>query len=193
MKVVAFNGSPRKDGNTASLIMHVFKKLNEKNIECELIHIGGSMIRGCMGCSMCRVNKNMKCAIDSDIVNYCIGKMVEADGIILGSPTYFADITPELKALIDRSGFALRGNGSILRRKTGAAVVAVRRVGALNALNIINNFFLVNEMIVPGSIYPNIGVGNDIGEVERDEEGIRTMEKLGENMAWLLERTVDKP
>jgi multimeric flavodoxin WrbA len=188
MKVVAFNGSPRKDGNTSRLIKHVFAKLEEESIECELVELSGKIIRGCRACMRCRQNLDMKCIIDDDIVNECIEKMIEADGIILGSPTYFANLTAEMKALIDRAGYVTRGNGNLLKRKVGAAVVAVRRAGSLIVFNSINNFFLINEMIVAGSSYWNLGIGREIGEVENDHEGIKTMEKLGENMAWLLKR-----
>ncbi len=126
-----------------------------------------------------------------DIANLCIGKMSEADGIILGSPTYFTDVTTEMKALIDRAGFVARANGEMFRRKVGAAVVAVRRAGSIHAFDTLNHFFLVSQMIVPGSSYWNVGIGRDKGEVEDDEEGIQTMRVLGENMAWLLKKTHD--
>jgi multimeric flavodoxin WrbA len=189
MKVVAFNGSPRKDGNTAHLIKHVLQRLEEKGIECELIHITGRINKGCTACMVCRKNQDRRCAAadDKEMVNEYIAKMIAADGIIIGSPTYFGNVTAETKALIDRAGYVTRGNGNLLRRKVGAAVVAVRRAGALHVFNSINNFFLINEMIVPGSSYWSLGVGRDIGEVEKDPEGIKTMETLGENMAWLLE------
>jgi len=117
--------------------------------------------------------------------------MSEADGIILGSPTYFTDVTTEMKALIDRAGFVARANGEMFRRKVGAAVVAVRRAGSIHAFDTLNHFFLVSQMIVPGSSYWNVGIGRDKGEVEDDEEGIQTMRVLGENMAWLLKKTHD--
>lgn len=188
MKVVAFNGSARKDGNTSKLIGHVFRKLEAEGIECEMIQLAGNLIRGCTACTQCRKYKNRKCAIDNDIINSCIAKMDEADGIIIASPTYFANVTAETKALIDRAGYVSLSNGRMLKRKVGAAVVAVRRGGAINVFNAINEFFLINEMIIPGSIYWNMGMGREIGEVESDEEGIRTMEVLGDNMAWLLKK-----
>ncbi|HAR62029.1 MAG: flavodoxin family protein [Candidatus Margulisiibacteriota bacterium] len=188
MKVVAFNGSPRKDGNTSILINYALGKLSENGIECELVQLCGSPVRGCMACMKCGENQNKKCVIENDVINECIGKMIEADGIIIGSPTYFANLTTETKALIDRSGYVTRSNGMLLKRKVGAAVVAVRRAGAINVFNSINDFFLINEMIVPGSSYWNMGIGRAIGEVENDAEGIKTMETLGENMAWLLNK-----
>lgn len=188
MKVVAFNGSPRAAGNTAILIRHVFKKLEAEGIACELINVFGKIGSGCSACSLCAKNMNGRCANEDDELNCFLEKMVAADGIIIGSPTYFAAINAETKALIDRAGYVAKRNGSLLRRKVGAAVVAVRRAGALNVFQAINNFFLINEMIVPGSIYWNLGIGREIGDVEKDEEGIMIMEKLGENMAWLLQR-----
>ena len=188
MKVVAFNGSPREEGNTAILIKNVFKKLEIEGIECELINVFGKLSSGCSACYKCRNNKNRRCAIEKDELNIFLEKMIESDGIIIGSPTYFATLNAETKALIDRTGFVAKRNDGLLRRKVGAAVVAVRRAGALNVFQAINNFFLNNEMIVPGSIYWNLGIGREIGDVEQDEEGIMIMEKLGENMAWLLKR-----
>ena len=186
MKVVGFNGSPRKEGNTSLLIRRVFSRLEAAGIETELVQVGGKPVRGCTACLKCRENMDGRCVIDDDIVNDCIGKMVEADGIILGSPTYFASLTSETKGLIDRAGYVCRGNGALLKHKAGAGVVAVRRAGAVNVFNAINHFFLINEMFVPGSSYWNLGIGRGIGEVEEDEEGMQTMDNLGDNMAMLL-------
>ena len=188
MKVVAFNESPRKDGNTVSLIRHVLAELEKEGIETEIVQVGGKSIHGCTACMKCAENKDRKCVIDKDIVNDCIEKMIEADGIILASPTYFADLTPELKALIDRSGFVAGANGGLFKRKVGAAVVAVRRAGSIHAFDSINHLFTITQMIIPGSSYWNIGMGRAEGEVEKDEEGIRTMQTLGQNMAWLLKK-----
>jgi multimeric flavodoxin WrbA len=188
MKVVGFNGSPRKNGNTSLLIKRVFAKLEDAGIETELVQLGGNLVHGCTACLKCKESKSGRCSIEDDIINECIEKMVEADGIILGSPTYFASLTTETKALIDRSGYACRSAGNLLRRKVGAAVVAVRRAGAVNVFNAINHFFLINEFVLPGSIYWNLGIGRLPGEAENDEEGMKTMDVLGENMAWLLQK-----
>jgi multimeric flavodoxin WrbA len=188
MKVVAFNGSPRKEGNTASLIRHVLSELEKEGIETEIVQIGGKSIHGCIACMKCLENKDKKCAIDNDIVNDCIEKMIEADGIILASPTYFADLTPEIKALIDRAGFVAGANGGLFKRKVGAAVVAVRRAGSIHVFDSINHLFTITQMIIPGSSYWNMGIGLAEGDVEKDAEGIRTMETLGQNMAWLLKK-----
>jgi multimeric flavodoxin WrbA len=192
MKAVAFNGSPRKGGNTEILLNEVLKVLEEKGIKTELIQVGGKDVKGCVACMKCRKKADGKCHKDNDLLNKCMEKMVEADAIIIGSPTYFADLTSETKALIDVAGYALRGAGNPLKRKVGAAVVAVRRAGAIHTFDSINHFFLINEMIVPGSSYWNIGIGRNKGEVNEDEEGIKTMRTLGENIAWLLAKTKDK-
>jgi multimeric flavodoxin WrbA len=188
MKVIAFNGSARKQGNTAILINHVFSELEKEGIETELVELAGKKIQGCTACYKCFETKDRRCAVKNDIVNDCIEKMVEAGGIILGSPTYFADITSEMKALIERAGFTAMANDSMFKRKVGAAVVAVRRGGAIHAFDSINHFFLINQMIVPGSSYWNMGIGREIGDVDKDEEGIRNMKNLGANMAWLLKK-----
>jgi len=187
MKVIAFNGSPRKDGNTGRLIHVVQTELEAQGIETEIVHLNGP-IHGCIACYRCFEKKNGKCALEKDIVNSCIEKMARADGIILGSPTYFSDLTPELKALIDRSGLVAKANGDMFKQKIGAAVVAVRRAGAIHAFDSINHFFLISQMIIPGSNYWNVGIGLEEGDVEKDQEGMETMRVLGRNMAWLLKK-----
>jgi multimeric flavodoxin WrbA len=188
MKVVAFNGSGRKGGNTSILVHRVLAQLKAEGIETEYIELAGSVIRGCTACYGCFRNKDRHCTIQNDLVNEAIDKMAAADGIIIASPTYFADITSETKALIDRAGMVARANDFMFRRKVGAGIVAVRRGGAIHAFDSINHFFLIGEMIVPGSSYWNIGIGREIGEVDNDAEGIATMDTLGRNMAWLLNK-----
>ena len=188
MKVVAINGSARKDGNTAILIRRVFSVLESEGIETELIQLAGEEIHGCMACGTCRKIRNKQCKIVNDNVNIYIEKMVAADGIILGSPTYFSMMTSEMKALIDRAGFVGRSNGDLFKRKVGAAVVAVRRAGGIPTFDAINHFFLISQMIVPGSSYWNVGIGLAKGDVEKDEEGLKTMDDLGKNMAWLIKK-----
>jgi len=188
MNVVAFNGSPRTNGNTAAMIAKAFEPLTAAGIETELVQVGGRNIRGCKACMKCAEKANRRCVNDSDIANECIARMAAADGIIIGSPTYFADVSPETKALIDRAGFVSRMNGDMLRRKVGAAVVAVRRGGAIHAFDTINHFFLIGQMIIPGSIYWNVAIGGKEGEVTADEEGMKTMQILGENMAWVMQK-----
>jgi len=187
MKVVAFNGSPRKDGNTATLLAAVLRELESQGIETELVHLIGPLA-GCKACFKCKEKKNGRCIQDKDMINQCIQKMAAADGIIIGSPTYFADLTPETKALIDRAGFVAMANGYMFKRKVGAAVVAVRRAGAIHVFDSINHLFLISQMIIAGSSYWNIGMGLEERDVERDQEGLVTMRTLGQNMGLLLKR-----
>jgi multimeric flavodoxin WrbA len=186
MKAIAFNGSPRKGGNTEFLLKKVLEPINEAGIETELVQIGGKPVRGCIACYKCRENKNSRCAIDTDMINECIGKMIQADAIILGSPTFFAGMTSEMKALIDRAGFVAGSNGRLFARKIGAGVVVHRRGGATSVLDSINHMFLISRMIVPGSTYWNFGVGREKGEVENDSEAMSNMKDLGETIAWLV-------
>jgi multimeric flavodoxin WrbA len=188
MKVVAFNGSARKDGNTAILVNAVFKELKKAGIKTELVQLAGKKIRGCIACMKCFENQDKRCALKGDIINDCIEKMLEADGIILASPTYFSDVSAEMKALIDRSGFVAKANQDMFRRKVGAGVIAVRRGGAIHAFDTLNHFFFINQMIVPGSSYWNIGIGLAPGDVTDDDEGIMTMKTLGANMAWVMKK-----
>jgi len=186
MKVVAFNGSARKDGNTAILINYTLSVLKKKGIETELFQLAGKKIHGCIACLKCVKNKDQRCAVKDDVLNECVEKMLAADGIILGSPTYFADITTEMKALIDRSGYVARANDHMFKRKVGAAIVVARRAGSIHAFDSLNHFFLISQMIIPGSCYWNLGFGREKGEVKKDKESRKIMTILGENMAWLL-------
>ena len=188
MNVLAVNGSPRPEGNTARLLRTACEALEREGISTETFQLGGQAVRGCTACYKCAENQDGRCVLPDDAVTECTEKMKAADGILLGSPTYFADVTTEMKALVDRAGFACRTGGDLLRRKVGAAVVAVRRGGAVHAFDTLNHFFLIGQMIVPGSIYWNLGIGLKPGEVEGDDEGLRTMRTLGENMAWVMKR-----
>ena len=191
MKVTAFNGSPRRGGNTSLLIGKVFEVLEAEGIETEQVELAGAPVRGCTACFGCFKNRDRRCTVEGDVVNEAIAKMDASDGIIIASPTYFADLTAETKALIDRAGMVARANDFMFRRKVGAAVVAVRRAGAMHVFDSINHFFLIGEMSVPGSSYWNLGVGREVGEVRGDSEGMATMETLGRNMAWLLKKLKD--
>lgn len=188
MDVIAFNGSARLEGNTAILVREVFKELQAAGIGTELVQLAGKNLHGCRACYACFKKKNGLCAWNDDFVNECIARMSGADGVILASPTYYTDVSAEMKALIDRAGMVAGANDGMLRRKVGAAVVAVRRSGAIHAFDTLNHFFLISEMIVPGSSYWNIGVGRDSGEVAGDDEGMGIMRDLGRNMAWLLRK-----
>lgn len=188
MKVVAFNGSPRGEGNTFHLIQRVFDELHKVKIQTECVHIGSKPLQGCTACVKCKDNRDKKCVLPDDGINGFIEKMEKADGILLGSPVYFSNVTAQMKAFIDRVGYVSRANDGLFRRKVGAAVVAVRRAGAMLAFSELNLFYLIQEMIVPGSSYWNIAIGRAPGDVLRDEEGMKTMEVLGQNMAWLLKK-----
>ncbi len=189
MKVAAFNGSGRKDGNTYLLLKTVLDELQQEGIETELIQMAErDPIQGCIACYKCTERKNMKCAIETDPFNQYFQKISKADGILLGSPVYFSDVTAGMKALIERSGLVGRANENVLRRKVGAGVVAVRRAGSNHAFASMNYLFLISEMIVPGSTYWNMALGRNPGDVLEDAEGIQTMRNLGKNMAWLLKK-----
>lgn len=188
MRVVAINGSARKGGNTAALIESVFEPLRDAGVECEIIELAGKDIRGCIACGRCIKEKDGQCHGRDDFGNEVIDRLAGVDGLILGSPTYFADLSPELKALLDRTFYVARANGDTFRRKPGAAVVAVRRAGAIHVFDSINHYFLISQMMVVGSSYWNVSIGREKGEVAEDAEGVRTMRQLGENMVWALER-----
>jgi len=188
MKVTAFNGSARKDGNTAILLNYVLKELQGEGIETDLIQFAGEKVRGCIACYKCMEFMNRRCVMESDSVNDWIGMVEASDGVILGSPVYFSDLTANLKAFIERAGMVARANGDMFRRKVGASVTAVRRAGAIHTFDSMNHFFFISQMIVPGANYWNVGIGRDIGEVEGDKEGVQTMKVLGRNMAWLLKK-----
>jgi len=185
-KVLAINGSPRKEGNTALLLNTVLEVCAAAGHETEVYQAGGRAVHGCMACGQCGTNIGT-CAID-DWMNELYPKMAAADAIILGSPTYFADLTPELKAVIDRTGFICRRDDMRFGRKIGAGVCAMRRAGSIHVLDSINHFFSINDMVVPGSSYWNLGLGKQAGDVSEDAEGLATMRRLGENIVWLMEK-----
>ena len=191
MKVVAFSGSARKGGNTALMLRRVLGVLEAEGIETELIELAGKKAQGCTVCLKCRETKDRRCHGRQDAINECIEKAGEADGIMIGSPVYFADITPEAKALIDRLGYVAGANPGMLERKVGAAVVVERRGGAVHAFDSIMHLFMIRQMIVAGSRYWNLGFGGAPGDVAADEEAMLTMDVLGTNMAWLLRQTAD--
>lgn len=191
MNVVAISGSARKGGNTALMLGRVLEALATEGIDTELIELAGRRAEGCTVCLRCRELRDGRCHGRNDAINECIEAMAGADGIIIGSPVYFADITPETKALIDRAGYAMRAKPETLRRKVGAAVAVNRRAGAIHALDSINHFFGITEMISVGSTYWNLGVAGPAGTVSDDAEGLATMQRLGENMAWLL-KTIER-
>jgi len=185
MKAVAINGSPRKGGNTEILLKKVLTPLEAAGWETEFIQLGGNEIHGCKACYRCFDTRNSRCSQKDDCFNPCMEKMVAADAIILGSPTYFTDVSAEMKALLDRAGLVALANGGLFRGKVGAAVVAVRRGGGTHAFDTINHMFLMSGAIVPGSTYWNLGFGLEKGDVAKDNEAARNMADLGKTIAWL--------
>ncbi|MFO7651806.1 MAG: flavodoxin family protein [bacterium] len=188
MKATAFNGSPRVHGNTRRALELVLDELKPAGIETEIVQVGGLDLHGCISCFKCSQIRDRRCHGWDDAMNPLIEKMYASDIIIIGSPTYFASMSTETKALIDRAGLVEGNNGNPLRRKIGAAVVAVRRGGATAVFSQINSFFLMKEMVVPGSTYWNFGFGSKQGDILKDEEGVETFKNLGRNIAWLAER-----
>ena len=184
MKVLAINSSARKDGNTAILLERVLKELRKEGIETELIQLAGQIIEPCKACWACGGQGN--CVHRKDSFREIFGKMKAADGILLGSPVYSANISANMQALLERAAVVGDMNPGLLTHKVGAAVTAVRRGGALNAVDAMNHFFLNHEMIVVGSTYWNMAYGQLPGDVEKDAEGLANMANLGKNMAWLL-------
>ena len=187
IKVVAINGSTRKGGNTAALLQYVLNELETEGIQTELVELGGATIHDCRSCRECSTSKDRRCAQSDDMGNEVIEKMARADGILFGSPTDAADVSPQMKALMNRACTVAKANDQMFRHKVGAAVVSVRRAGAIHTFDSLNHFFLINEMVVPGSSYWNAGIGHEDGDVEPDTESLATMKALSKNIAWVLE------
>lgn len=186
MKVMGFNGSARKDGNTSMLIQKVFDELEAEGIETKLVNLGPNSVNGCIACMKCFDKKDGHCVQKKDALNNWLDEMQTVDGIILGTPVYFAGLSGQVKCFIDRTGMVGRANGNMFKRKVGAGVVAVRRAGSVSAFHSLNAYFTIAEMVVVGSTYWNMGYGRDKGETLQDGEGLQTMANLGKNMAWLL-------
>lgn len=186
MKVVAFNGSPNKDGNTYHALKIVADELTNQGIDVEIIHVGKKAIRGCVACGYCVKNRSEKCIETKDSVNHWIQKIKESDGVLLGSPVHYASIGGTMKSFLDRAFYVASVNGSLFRHKVGASVVAVRRSGGLPAFNELNNYLTYSEMILPSSSYWNVIHGARPGEALQDAEGVQIMKVLGKNMAWTL-------
>lgn len=186
MKVIAFNGSPNKEGNTYHAIKIIAAELEKEGIETEIVHVGNKSIRGCTACGQCAKNKNERCVLPGDEVNEWVQKMKEADGIILGSPVHYSSIGATMKAFLDRAFYVASANGGMLRHKVGATVVAVRRSGGVTTFDQLNNYINYSEMLIPTSNYWNVIHGTRPGEAMQDEEGVQIMRVLGKNMAWLM-------
>ena len=179
MKILLINGSPRKDSNTEIALNEVSKSLNEEGIDTEIITIGNNIV-GCKACGAC--NKLGKCSID-DVVNEVAEKFKEADGIVVGSPTYFASTNGSVISFLDRLFYSRNFDTSM---KVGAAVCIARRAGTDTNFDVINKYFTISNMIVVGSQYWNNAFGRDTGEAKQDEEGMQTMRHLGKNIAFVV-------
>lgn len=186
MKVLAINSSARKDGNTAILVNTVFEELNKEGIETEMVQLSGRMIEPCKACWACGGKKN--CVHKKDLFQEIFEKAAQADGIILASPVYTANISANMQAFLERAGVVtdMNRDANLFHHKVGAALTAARRGGALNALDAMNHFFMLQQMFVVGSSYWPISYGQIPGDVLNDEEGLNTMKALGRNMAYLL-------
>lgn len=185
MYALAINGSPRKGGNTELLLLETLSELKNEGWETELIRVGGTAIRGCIACQKCFEKQNNECAYNQDQFNEIFAKLLKAEVMLMGSPTYFAAISADLKALLERAGYVAYANNHAFTGKIGAAVVAVRRGGAIHVFDTINHMFQMSRMIIPGSTYWNMGFGLNKGEVLEDEEGLRNMRHLGKSIHWL--------
>jgi len=186
MKVIAFNGSPNREGNTYQAIKLVTDELEKEGIRTEIVQVGSKSVRGCIACGKCLKNKNEECALPGDEVNEWIQKMKNAEGILLGSPVHYSSIGATMKAFLDRAIYVTGNNNGMLRHKVGAAVVAVRRSGGIPAYTQLNNYLCYSEMFIPTSNYWNVIHGTRPGEALKDEEGVQIMRVLGKNMAWLM-------
>lgn len=187
MKVVAFNGSPHKEGNTYHALQVVGKELQNAGIDFEIIHVGNQTVRGCAACNQCAKTQNAQCAIKSDPVNEWISAMQAADGILLGSPVHFSGVAGTMKSFLDRAFYVHSTNGGLFRHKVGAAVVAVRRSGGSSTFDALNHYLNYAEMFMPATNYWNVIHGTAPGEVHADEEGVQIMRVLGKNMAYLMQ------
>lgn len=189
MRVLAINGSARKDGNTAILLQTVLAELKKENIEVETVSLAGQVIEPCKACWACGGRGN--CVHSRDAFCEIFEKMKQADGILLGSPVYAANISSNMQAVLERAAVVCDMNPGLMKHKVGAAVAAVRRGGALQAVDAMNHFFLNHEMFVAGSTYWNMAYGQMPGDAEGDEEGMQNMRNLGQNMAFLLKAIKD--
>lgn len=186
MKVIAFNGSPHKMGNTASALELAKEQFESAGIEFEIFHVGTKPVAGCMGCGMCFKNKNEECIIKGDSVNEAIQKVKDADGVILASPVHYSGIAGNMKSFLDRLYYTCGANGNMMRHKVGSSLVAVRRSGGTATFDQLNHYLLISEMIVPASNYWNVIHGAAPGEIKEDGEGVQILNVMCENMIWML-------
>lgn len=188
MKVVAINGSPKSNGNTAQALQILLDEVQKQGIETELITIGQKTIHGCIGCMKCREAQNGKCpTFPNDAVNEIMPKLVDADAIVLGSPTYFAGVNGTMKSFLDRVFYVSLANGGLFRLKFGAALVVLRRGGGTAAFDELNKFFQISEMTIASGCYWSAVHGLIPGELNQDFEGLRIARVQGRNLAYLLQ------
>lgn len=188
MRVLGISGSPRPGGNTDILVKHALDILEKEGIEADFLSLADRPIKPCMACAGCFKSDEVRCVQEDPAFEGMIERFQAADGILVGSPVYFGSATPQTMALLDRVGYVNRHHPEILRRKVGAAITVARRAGQNFTFAQLNYFFLIAEMIVPGSTYWNVAFGKAKGEVTGDEEGMKTIETLAHNMAWLLKK-----
>ncbi len=183
MKILALNGSPKKNGNTHAVLELIEKEALSQDVEIEIINIGDKNIHGCIACEYCKRSEEKKCVFKEDILNEVVEKMADADGIIIGSPVYYAGINGTLKSFLDRAFYS---NSQRFKYKVGFGFTVSRRSGEVAAFNQINNYFNLAEMIIPPSQYWNVIHGLTPNEVLQDGEGIQTILKSTKSMIWLL-------
>lgn len=188
MKALGISGSPRPGGNTDTLVKMALDVLAGEGIRTEFLSLADRPIKPCMACAGCIKSDTIGCVQEDPAFEGMVERFVEADGILVGSPVYFGSATPQTMALLDRVGYVARANKSLLRRKVGAAIVVARRAGQNFTFAQLNYFFLISEMIVPGSTYWNVAFGREKGEVTGDQEGLDTVRRAAENMAWLMKK-----
>lgn len=186
MKVIAINGSPHKEGNTHYALRTMGDVFEHQGIGFEILHIGHKEVRGCLACGKCAKNRDEKCVIISDPLNDWVQQMKQADGLVLGSPVYYAGVNGTMKSFLDRAFYVAGSNGNLFRHKVGASVVAVRRSGGSSTFDCLNHYLLYSEMIIASSNYWNITHGLKGGEAASDAEGKQIMQVLANNMAWIL-------
>jgi multimeric flavodoxin WrbA len=188
IKAIAISGSPRKDGNTEILLKRVSGALEKAGIETEFVSLAGRTIKSCRACGVCRTLGNATCAITGDDFNGIFKSICKSDIIITGTPVHFGSATPDIMALLDRAGYVSRGNGNLLSRKIGGPITVARRAGQNFTYAQLLYWYMINDMIVPGSTYWNIAFAREIGEVENDKEGIGTIDRFAENLIWLAKK-----
>ncbi len=185
MNAIAICGSPRKNGNTEQLLQRCLDKLREFGHGVELIRLADKTVMPCTGCGACRKKQDRRCCLEDDDFHDIFFRMVEADIIVVGSPVYFGSATPETMSLLDRAGYVARGNGNLFSRKLGGPLAVARRAGQNFTYAQLLYWFMIHEMVVPGSSYWNIAIAREPGDVARDEEALTTVDRFAENLAWL--------